>query len=63
MQNDVELFMFAQVNSEHCRHHVFNASWTIDGTPKDDSLFGMIKHTHKSNPNFVISAYSDNAAV
>ncbi|KEY75140.1 hypothetical protein S7711_01591 [Stachybotrys chartarum IBT 7711] len=61
--NDVELFMFAQVNSEHCRHHVFNASWTIDGTPKDDSLFGMIKHTHKSNPNFVISAYSDNAAV
>ncbi|KAH8668554.1 CobB/CobQ-like glutamine amidotransferase domain-containing protein [Xylariales sp. PMI_506] len=61
--NDVELFMFAQVNSEHCRHHVFNASWTIDGKPKDNSLFGMIKNTHKSTPDFVISAYSDNAAV
>ncbi|KAH7311545.1 CobB/CobQ-like glutamine amidotransferase domain-containing protein [Stachybotrys elegans] len=61
--NDVELFMFAQVNSEHCRHHVFNASWTIDGVPKDDSLFGMIKNTHKTTPDFVISAYSDNAAV
>ncbi|KAI0008784.1 CobB/CobQ-like glutamine amidotransferase domain-containing protein [Xylariaceae sp. FL0662B] len=61
--NDVELFMFAQVNSEHCRHHVFNASWTIDGIAKDQSLFGMIQNTHKSTPDFVISAYSDNAAV
>jgi phosphoribosylformylglycinamidine synthase len=55
--------MFAQVNSEHCRHHVFNASWTIDGTSKDMSLFGMIKNTHKLTPAFVVSAYSDNAAV
>lgn len=55
--------MFAQVNSEHCRHHVFNATWTIDGAPKDKSLFEMIKNTHKSTPDFVISAYSDNAAV
>ncbi|CAI4214187.1 unnamed protein product [Parascedosporium putredinis] len=61
--NDVELFMFAQVNSEHCRHHVFNATWTIDGEAKDHSLFGMIKNTHKTTPDFVISAYSDNAAV
>ncbi|EMR66809.1 putative phosphoribosylformylglycinamidine synthase protein [Eutypa lata UCREL1] len=61
--NDVELFMFAQVNSEHCRHHVFNASWTIDGVTKGQSLFEMIKHTHKSTPDFVVSAYSDNAAV
>ncbi|RSM20089.1 hypothetical protein CDV31_001168 [Fusarium ambrosium] len=61
--NDVELFMFAQVNSEHCRHHVFNASWTIDGVSQANSLFGMIKNTHKSNPEYVISAYSDNAAV
>jgi phosphoribosylformylglycinamidine synthase len=55
--------MFAQVNSEHCRHHVFNAAWTIDGGVKEESLFDMIKHTHKSTPDFVISAYSDNAAV
>ncbi|KAK7418665.1 phosphoribosylformylglycinamidine synthase [Neonectria punicea] len=61
--NDIELFMFAQVNSEHCRHHVFNASWTIDGVNKPNSLFGMIKNTHKKNPDYVISAYSDNAAV
>ncbi|KAH7126236.1 CobB/CobQ-like glutamine amidotransferase domain-containing protein [Dactylonectria estremocensis] len=61
--NDVELFMFAQVNSEHCRHHVFNASWTIDGESQPNSLFGMIKNTHKKNPDYVISAYSDNAAV
>jgi phosphoribosylformylglycinamidine synthase len=60
---DVELFMFAQVNSEHCRHHVFNASWIIDGVPQDRSLFGMIKNTHKTTPDFVVSAYSDNAAV
>ena len=55
--------MFAQVNSEHCRHHVFNANWTIDGINKQRSLFEMIKNTHKATPDFVISAYSDNAAV
>lgn len=60
---DVELFMFAQVNSEHCRHKQFNAEWTIDGVKKPHSLFGMIRNTHKQNPEYVISAYSDNAAV
>lgn len=60
---DVELFMFAQVNSEHCRHKIFNASWTIDGQPKTNSLFGMIRNTHKQTPEGTISAYSDNAAV
>ena len=60
---DVELFMFAQVNSEHCRHKQFNASWTIDGVQKPNSLFGMIRNTHKQNPKYVVSAYSDNAAV
>ncbi|EME43046.1 Phosphoribosylformylglycinamidine synthase-like protein [Dothistroma septosporum NZE10] len=60
---DVELFMFAQVNSEHCRHKQFNAEWTIDGQDKDNSLFGMIRNTHKKHPEHVISAYSDNAAV
>jgi phosphoribosylformylglycinamidine synthase len=60
---DVELFMFAQVNSEHCRHKQFNASWTIDGEEKPHSLFGMIRNTHNSSPQYTISAYSDNAAV
>ncbi|KAL1304179.1 hypothetical protein AAFC00_000603 [Neodothiora populina] len=60
---DVELFMFAQVNSEHCRHKQFNADWTIDGMRKPRSLFSMIRNTHKQNPGFVVSAYSDNAAV
>ncbi|KAF7933373.1 hypothetical protein BELL_0207g00060 [Botrytis elliptica] len=60
---DVELFMFAQVNSEHCRHKQFNANWTIDGMGMDMSLFGMIRNTHKKNPDFTVSAYSDNAAV
>ncbi|RCK62543.1 Phosphoribosylformylglycinamidine synthase [Candida viswanathii] len=60
---DVELFMFAQVNSEHCRHKIFNADWTIDGVKKDLSLFKMIRNTHNKNPQFTISAYSDNAAV
>ncbi|KAF2456872.1 phosphoribosylformylglycinamidine synthase [Lineolata rhizophorae] len=60
---DVELFMFAQVNSEHCRHKQFNADWTIDGMGKSRSLFGMIRNTHNKHPNHVISAYSDNAAV
>lgn len=60
---DVELFMFAQVNSEHCRHKIFNAEWTIDGEKKDLSLFKMIRNTHNKNPQFTVSAYSDNAAV
>lgn len=60
---DVELFMFAQVNSEHCRHKQFNADWTIDGQKMPRSLFSMIKNTHKLHPDHVISAYSDNAAV
>lgn len=61
--HDVELFMFAQVNSEHCRHKQFNASWTIDDVQMGDSLFGMIKNTHKTTPEYTVSAYSDNAAV
>ncbi|WPG98414.1 Hypothetical protein R9X50_00120400 [Acrodontium crateriforme] len=60
---DVELFMFAQVNSEHCRHKQFNADWTIDGEKKPRSLFSMIRNTHNAHPQHVISAYSDNAAV
>jgi len=61
--SDVELMMFAQANSEHCRHKIFNSSWTIDGQSKDISLFGMIRNTHKISPDGVLSAYSDNAAV
>lgn len=61
--HDVELFMFAQVNSEHCRHKQFNANWTIDGMAKGKSLFEMIRNTHKTTPDFTVSAYSDNAAV
>lgn len=61
--HDIELFMFAQVNSEHCRHKQFNASWTIDDVQMGDSLFGMIKNTHKVTPDYTVSAYSDNAAV
>ena len=60
---DVELMMFAQANSEHCRHKIFNASWTIDGEDKDISLFNMIRNTHKVTPEGILSAYSDNAAV
>ncbi|KAI4162787.1 MAG: hypothetical protein LQ342_003504 [Letrouitia transgressa] len=60
---DVELFMFSQVNSEHCRHKIFNAYWTIDGAPKPKSLFSMIRETHERNPRATLSAYSDNAAV
>ena len=60
---DIELFMFAQVNSEHCRHKQFNARWVVDGEEKPHSLFDMIRSTHKKNPSSVISAYSDNAAV
>jgi phosphoribosylformylglycinamidine synthase len=60
---DVELTMFAQANSEHCRHKIFNASWIIDGEPQPQSLFGMIRTTHAANPQGTVSAYSDNAAV
>jgi phosphoribosylformylglycinamidine synthase len=60
---DVELMMFAQANSEHCRHKIFNASWTFDGVPQSMSLFGMIRATHAAHPAGTIVAYSDNAAV
>ncbi|BBN59185.1 phosphoribosylformylglycinamidine synthase [Hydrogenovibrio marinus] len=60
---DAELMMFAQANSEHCRHKIFNADWTIDGENKPNSLFGMIRNTYQKNPEGVLSAYSDNAAV
>ncbi|WVN84911.1 phosphoribosylformylglycinamidine synthase [Cryptococcus depauperatus CBS 7841] len=61
---DAELFMFAQVNSEHCRHKIFNAKWTIDGKDKENSLFGMIRNTEKViNSAGTLSAYEDNAAV
>ena len=60
---DVELMMFAQANSEHCRHKIFNAQWTIDGEVQPKSLFGMIKNTFQKNPNDILSAYKDNAAV
>ncbi len=61
--SDVELMMFAQANSEHCRHKIFNARWTIDGVAQEHSLFGMIRETHRQSPNGVLSAYRDNAAV
>ncbi|MBS0570459.1 MAG: phosphoribosylformylglycinamidine synthase, partial [Proteobacteria bacterium] len=61
--SDAELMMFAQANSEHCRHKVFNARWTIDGETQTHSLFGMIKATHTASPQHTLSAYSDNAAV
>lgn len=61
--SDVELMMFAQANSEHCRHKIFNASWTIDGQAQERSLFKMIKNTHQVTPQHTLSAYSDNAAV
>ena len=61
--HDVELMMFAQANSEHCRHKIFNASWDIDGQAQDKSLFGMIKNTYEMNREGVLSAYKDNAAV
>jgi len=60
---DVELMMFAQANSEHCRHKIFNANWTIDGLDMPASLFGMIRTTHEENPGRTLSAYKDNAAV
>ncbi|MCW8834449.1 MAG: phosphoribosylformylglycinamidine synthase [Colwellia sp.] len=61
--HDIELYMFAQANSEHCRHKIFNADWTIDGEKQPKSLFKMIRNTHEVNPDFVLSAYKDNAAV
>ncbi len=60
---DVELMMFAQANSEHCRHKIFNASWIIDGVAQEKSLFGMIRHTHATHPDGTVVAYADNAAV
>ncbi len=61
--SDAELMMFAQANSEHCRHKIFNADWVIDGQPQTSSLFSMIRHTHQVAPGQVLSAYSDNSAV
>ncbi|TWI58731.1 phosphoribosylformylglycinamidine synthase [Pseudomonas duriflava] len=61
--HDIELMMFAQANSEHCRHKIFNASWDIDGESQEKSLFGMIKNTYEMNREGVLSAYKDNAAV
>jgi len=60
---DVELMMFAQANSEHCRHKIFNADWIVDGEPQPKSLFAMIRHTHAMSPQGTVVAYADNAAV
>ncbi|MBK6864024.1 MAG: phosphoribosylformylglycinamidine synthase [Ideonella sp.] len=60
---DVELMMFAQANSEHCRHKIFNAGFTIDGAPQEHSMFQMIRHTHAAAPQHTVVAYSDNASV
>ena len=60
---DAELMMFAQANSEHCRHKIFNARWVIDGRERAESLFAMIRYTHERHPEGVLSAYRDNAAV
>lgn len=60
---DVELMMFAQANSEHCRHKIFNAQWTIDGEAQDMSLFAMIRNTEKLSPQGTIVAYSDNSSI
>ena len=61
--SDVELIMFAQANSEHCRHKIFNASWTIDGKDQEHSLFAMIRNTHRLQPKGTVVAYSDNSAI
>ncbi|WP_434130560.1 phosphoribosylformylglycinamidine synthase [Methylocaldum sp. GT1BB] len=61
--SDVELMMFAQANSEHCRHKIFNANWRIDGETRSETLFGMIRNTTEQSPEGVLSAYRDNAAV
>ncbi len=60
---DTELVMFGQVNSEHCRHKIFNAAWVIDGAPREGSLFQMIKHTHACHPEGTLVAYADNSGV
>ena len=60
---DAELTMFAQANSEHCRHKIFNADWIVDGEKQGRSLFAMIRHTHAANPAGTVVAYADNAAV
>lgn len=60
---DVELMMFAQANSEHCRHKIFNARWTVDGEEREETLFGMIRRTHKMASQGTITAYADNAAI
>ncbi len=60
---DVELMMFAQANSEHCRHKIFNADFIIDGVKQDKSLFGMIRHTEQQNPQHTVVAYADNASI
>ena len=60
---DAELMMFAQANSEHCRHKIFNAKWNINGAKKNNTLFDLIKETSKSSPDGIISAYKDNAAI
>ncbi len=61
--SDVELMMFAQANSEHCRHKIFNADWVIDGKAQDKSLFAMIRHTHAQHPQGTVVAYSDNSSI
>ena len=61
--SDAELMMFAQANSEHCRHKIFNADWVIDGQAQERSLFAMIRNTHQQNPGKTLSAYKDNSAV
>src|SRR5687768_3682962 len=60
---DVELMMFAQANSEHCRHKIFNAAWVVDGRPQEHTLFDMIRSTHRRNPRGTVVAYADNAAI
>ena len=60
---DVELMMFAQANSEHCRHKIFNASWVLDGQPRDETLFGMIRETYNAHPAGNVVVYSDNSSV
>ena len=60
---DVELMMFAQANSEHCRHKIFNAAWVIDGKPRSETLFGMIRETHAAHPQGNVVVYSDNSSV
>ncbi|HEV7821724.1 MAG TPA: phosphoribosylformylglycinamidine synthase, partial [Burkholderiales bacterium] len=60
---DVELMMFAQANSEHCRHKIFNADWVVDGQPQEKSLFSMIRNTHERHPRGTIVAYADNSSI